>query len=100
MPEQSESIELDEHDDLPEQMQVRRAKRDQLAAIGRDPYPVSLPVTTTIAAVRAAHPDLEPDTATGDIVGITGRVIYRRNTGKLCFATLRSGSGEIGRAHV
>ncbi len=84
----------EEHDDLPEQMRIRQAKRDRLVEVGRDPYPVSLPVTSTIAAVRAAHPDLEPDTATGDIVGITGRVIFSRNTGKLCFATLRSGSGD------
>ena len=82
-----------EHDDLPEQMRIRQDKRERLTAAGRDPYPVSLPITTTISAVRAAHPDLEPDTSTGDVVGITGRVIYSRNTGKLCFATLRAGSG-------
>ena len=39
--------------------------------------------------MRAAHPDLPPDTGTGDVVGVTGRVIFLRNTGKLCFATLR-----------
>ena len=43
--------------------------------------------------MRAAHPDLPPDTATGDTVGVTGRVIFLRNTGKLCFATLREGDG-------
>ena len=80
-------------DDLPEQMRIRLEKREALGASGRDPYPVSVPVTRTIAQVRAAHPDLEPDTATGDIVGIAGRVIFVRNTGKLCFATLRAGDG-------
>ena len=88
------SPEIDDQDDLPEQMRIRREKRDQLQALGRDPYPVTLPVTTTIAAVRAAHPDLPIDTATGEFVGITGRVIFSRNTGKLCFATLRSGAGD------
>jgi lysyl-tRNA synthetase, class II len=43
--------------------------------------------------VREAHPDLPPDTATGERVGVTGRVIFLRNTGKLCFATLREGDG-------
>ena len=43
--------------------------------------------------MRAAHPDLPADTATGDTVGVTGRVIFLRNTGKLCFATLREGDG-------
>ena len=80
-------------EDLPEQMRIRREKRDRLAEIGRDPYPVSLPVTDTLAAVRERHPDLPVDTETGDIVGVTGRVIFIRNTGKLCFATLRAGDG-------
>ena len=80
-------------DDLPEQMRVRRDKRDRLLASGREPYAVRLPVTHTIAQVRAAYPDLEVDVATGDRVGIAGRVIFQRNTGKLCFATLRAGDG-------
>lgn len=83
----------EENDDLPEQMRIRAAKRTALAAAGMDPYPVSLPITTTIAQVRAAHPDLEPDVATGEQVGLAGRVIFARNTGKLCFATLRAGDG-------
>ena len=45
--------------------------------------------------VRADHPDLEPGTATGDKVGVTGRVMLARNTGKLCFATIRDGSGDL-----
>ena len=49
--------------------------------------------THSLREVRAAHPDLPPDTATGDVVGVTGRVIFLRNTGKLCFATLREGDG-------
>ena len=80
-------------DDLPEQMRVRHDKRQRLLDSGAEAYPVTLGVTTTIPAVRAAYPDLDPDTATGDIVGIAGRVIFIRNTGKLCFATLRAGDG-------
>ncbi len=83
----------DPEEDLPEQMRIRRDKREQLAASGREPYAIGLPITTTIAAVRAAHPNLEPDVATGDTVGIAGRIIFQRNTGKLCFATLRAGDG-------
>ena len=83
----------DPDDDLPEQMRIRREKREQLAGKGMEPYAIGLPITTTIAAVRAAHPDLPEDTATGDRVGIAGRVIFSRNSGKLCFATLRAGDG-------
>ncbi len=82
-------------DELPEQMRVRRAKLDRLRESGIDPYPVTVPRTTTLAAVRAAHPDLEPDTMTGEQAGVTGRVIFFRNTGKLCFATLREGDAEL-----
>ncbi|MFC8453614.1 bifunctional lysylphosphatidylglycerol synthetase/lysine--tRNA ligase LysX [Kitasatospora sp. NPDC057223] len=82
-------------DDLPEQMRVRREKLDRLRAAGVDPYPVGFPRTTTIADLRAKHPDLEPDTATGERAGVTGRVILSRTGGKLCFATLRDGSGDL-----
>jgi lysyl-tRNA synthetase class 2 len=82
-------------DDLPEQLRVRRAKLDRLRDAGIDPYPVAVPRTATLAEVREKHPDLEPDTLTGEKVGITGRVIFVRNTGKLCFATLREGDAEL-----
>ena len=83
------------YDDLPEQLRVRREKLDRLRAQGVDPYPLGFPRTTTIADLRAAHPDLGPDLATGDRVGVVGRVVLSRTGGKLCFATLRDGSGEI-----
>ncbi|MFJ5922257.1 bifunctional lysylphosphatidylglycerol synthetase/lysine--tRNA ligase LysX [Kitasatospora sp. NPDC092948] len=82
-------------DDLPEQMRVRREKLDRLRAAGIDPYPVGFPRTSTIAELRDKHPDLAPDTATGERVGITGRVVLARTGGKLCFATLRDGSGDL-----
>ena len=80
-------------DDLPEQMRIRREKRERLLAAGVDPYPVELPRTHSLAEIRAAYSELPTDTATGDIVGVTGRVMFLRNTGKLCFATLREGDG-------
>jgi lysyl-tRNA synthetase class 2 len=82
-------------DELPEQLRVRRAKLDRLRESGVDPYPVTVPRTTSLAAVREAHQDLPPDTTTGEKVGVTGRVIFFRNTGKLCFATLREGDAEL-----
>lgn len=79
--------------DLPEQMRVRRAKRAELIAAGTDPYPVEVPRTHSLRQVREAHPGLPADTATGETVAVAGRVIFVRNTGKLCFATLREGDG-------
>jgi len=80
-------------DELPEQMRVRRAKRAAMLERGRDPYPVAVERTHSLREVREAHPDLPVDTATGAAVAVTGRVIFVRNTGKLCFATLREGDG-------
>src|SRR6478609_10836725 len=61
----------------------------------RAPWPVGVPRTASLADVRAAYPDLAPDAATGMQVGVTGRVIFVRNTGKLCFARLREGDAEL-----
>lgn len=80
-------------EDLPEQLRIRREKRERLLSEGTDPYPVTLPITHSLAEVRAEHPDLPTDTATGQEVGVAGRVMFLRNTGKLCFATLRQGEG-------
>jgi lysyl-tRNA synthetase, class II len=81
--------------DIPEQMRVRMAKREALLEAGIDPYPVGFPRTATIAEVRAGHEGLPPDTATGDEVGVTGRVMLSRIGGKLCFATIRDATGDI-----
>lgn len=80
-------------DDQPEQIRIRLEKRARLLAEGTSPYPVTLPVTRTIAQVRAAYPDLEPGTETSDEVGVAGRVVFLRITGKLCFAMLQDGAG-------
>lgn len=84
-------------DDLPEQLRIRRAKRERLLADGIDPYPVGVDRTATLADIRARHVDLEPNVETGDFVGVAGRVLNIRNSGKLCFATLREGgAGDTG----
>jgi lysyl-tRNA synthetase, class II len=85
----------DDRGHLPEQMQVRLAKVDRIRAAGGDPFPVGFPRTTTIAEIREKYPDLEADTATGEKVGVTGRVVLSRIGGKLCFATIRDGTGDI-----
>ncbi|MDX6741805.1 bifunctional lysylphosphatidylglycerol synthetase/lysine--tRNA ligase LysX [Actinocorallia sp. A-T 12471] len=81
--------------DVPEQMRVRLEKVARLRESGVDPYPVNFPRTHTIAEVRAKYPDLEPGTETGEKVAIAGRVMLSRIGGKLCFATLRDGTGDL-----
>lgn len=80
-------------DDLPEQMQIRRDKRRRLLESGREPYPVSVPVTHTIEQVREEFDGIGAGEMTGAQVAVGGRVLFIRNTGKLCFASLRSGAG-------
>ena len=87
------SAAVDPQDDVPEQFRIRQGKRQRLVDEGRQPYPVAVPRTHSLSEVRAAHPALAADTASGDIVGVTGRVVFARNSGKLCFATLQEGDG-------
>jgi lysyl-tRNA synthetase class 2 len=80
-------------DDLPEQLRIRREKRAGLIERGVEPYPVSVSRTASLAEIRAKYTTLETDSTTGDIQSLTGRIIFKRDTGKLCFATLREGDG-------
>jgi lysyl-tRNA synthetase, class II len=79
--------------DLPEQVRVRRDKRARLLDEGRQPYPVGVPRTHTLAEVREAYGHLETAEETQHLVGVAGRVVFVRNTGKLAFATLQAGDG-------
>jgi len=85
-------------EEISEQKAVRLAKRERLIAasddLGLGAYPVRLPITATIPEVRDRFVGLGVDEASGQQVGLAGRIVYSRNTGKLCFATLQSGDGS------
>jgi lysyl-tRNA synthetase class 2 len=91
-------------DDVFEQKAVRLAKRERLIQERTDAaggaYPVTVPVTTTIPALRAEYAHLEAGEETGVTAGVAGRVVFSRNTGKLCFATLQAGDGSRVQAMV
>jgi lysyl-tRNA synthetase class 2 len=87
------SADTPDAEDLPEQFRIRQEKRERLLGDPTPPYPVAVPVTHTLRQVREAYPDLEVDAATGDVVGVAGRVVFARNAGKLVFATLQEGDG-------
>jgi lysyl-tRNA synthetase, class II len=94
-PREAPAIPDHEQDDLPEQIRVRREKRERLLAEGEQPYPISVPRTHTLKELRARYDaqELAADTRTGERVAVVGRVIFLRNTGKLCFVRLREGDG-------
>ena len=88
-------------EDVFEQKQVRLDKRQRLnelahGDLGAGAYPVSVAVTHRIGEIRAqfAHLEAEPDSKSGTVVGVAGRVVFQRNTGKLCFASLQAGDGS------
>ncbi len=74
-------------------MRVRQDKRARLLEQGVPPYPVGVPKTHSLAQIRQQFGELPVATETEEIVGIAGRVVFQRNTGKLCFATLQAGDG-------
>jgi lysyl-tRNA synthetase class 2 len=86
---------MSEQEGLSEQQRVRREKLDRLQAEGIPGYPVSVPRTVTNAVLRESHPDLPADSATGQTVSVAGRVMLKRDGGKLCFASLRDGTGDL-----
>ncbi|OYC98421.1 lysine--tRNA ligase [Microbacterium sp. Yaish 1] len=89
---------VDDADDVIEQKAVRLAKRERLLSERADAaggaYPVAVAVTDTIPALRERYADLEAGAETGVTASVAGRVVFSRNTGKLCFASLQSGDGS------
>lgn len=80
-----------------DQRAVRMAKRAQIIAAGQEAYPVGVPRTHSLLQVRNLWSHLAPGEESQDVVGVVGRVVFQRNTGKLCFATLQEG-GVDGKA--
>lgn len=74
-----------------EQQRIRTQKRADLLAEGKPAYPVAVPRTHSLRQIRKDWAHLAAGEETDDVVSITGRVVFIRNTGKLCFATLQEG---------
>ncbi len=73
----------------------RRRKRDVLASEGIDPYPLRFDRTATAGELHQRHEGLVPDTRTGEIVRMAGRVTSIRGHGRLSFATLQDVTGSV-----
>ncbi len=73
---------------------MRRQKRLSLLERGIEAYPVSVPITHSIAQIRADYGHLELGEETEDVAGVAGRVVFLRNTGKLCFVAIQDGEGN------
>jgi len=73
----------------------RLAKLDQLRRDGTEVYPYRFDRTHTLAQLRDAHGQLQPGAETDVHVTVAGRMMLRREQGKLIFATLRDRDDEI-----
>ncbi|MDO5034604.1 MAG: lysine--tRNA ligase [Actinomycetaceae bacterium] len=89
-----QNVESPEFQDAPEQIRVRAEKRARMLAEGIDPYPVELPITSTIKKVREDYEHLEIDEESDENVGIAGRVMFIRGSGKLQFVVIQDGEGN------
>jgi lysyl-tRNA synthetase class 2 len=73
----------------------RTARIDDLRARGDEPYPYRFDRSHTLTEVRAAWGAIEAGTETDAVVTVAGRIMLKRDTGKLVFATIRDRDGEI-----
>lgn len=94
--------------ELSEQERVRRDKRERILSTGQEAYPVQVDRTCSIREVRQRFralgqdeqpagqdgvTELKPGEETDTEVSLAGRLMFMRNTGKLCFASLQEGDG-------
>ena len=72
----------------------RRRKREELRGLGLNPYGRRVENVTPLGQVRAAH---KPEFAQeeGPAFTVAGRIILKRDMGKLSFLTLRDESGDL-----
>lgn len=70
-------------------MAFRLEKRQRIIDQGGQAYPADLRINATLAEIRKQFPDLAIGEETDTVVETAGRVMFVRNSGKLCFATLQ-----------
>ena len=73
----------------------RLARVRELRDRGEEPYPYRFDRSHTLIEIRDAWGALEPGTETEQEVSVAGRLMLKRDTGKLVFATLQDRSDQI-----
>jgi lysyl-tRNA synthetase, class II len=80
---------------LAAQRAERRAKRESLRDRGINPYPTRFDRTAPLRELHDRYSGLDPDSRSGDVVRVAGRVVSQRVHGRLRFATIEDSSGSI-----
>ena len=73
----------------------RLGRVGELRQQGVEPYPYRFDRTHTLTEVRAEWGGLPEGTETDHAVAVAGRVMLKRDSGKLVFATIRDRGGEV-----
>src|SRR5215213_10215028 len=74
--------------------QERRQKRDALREAGVDPYGRASKGVTPLATIKASYrPEMGHDG--GPVIKAAGRIVLKRDMGKLSFLTLRDETGDL-----
>lgn len=96
-PDPSEPDEVDGvAEESPSQIRVHRFdKLHRLREAGVNPYPYRFERTHTLGEIRAEHGGLEAGTETEVEVRVAGRLLLKREQGRLTFATLRDRDAEL-----
>ena len=74
---------------------VRRAKLEALNTAGVEAYRDRWDVTAHAGELEQRYEGLEPGAETEDVVSLAGRLVAKRDQGKVIFLVIRDGSGEI-----
>jgi lysyl-tRNA synthetase class 2 len=81
--------------------EVLKARRESRERLGERAFAFSLEqalgvdVADTAAAIRTAHPALASDSLTDERRTVAGRIVLKRDIGKLVFLVLRDRSGDL-----
>jgi len=86
---------LAEHEDRSVVEQARRDKLARLRAAGVDAFPVGFRRSHTLAEVRRGWDGLAAGEESGDVVRVSGRIVLKRDMGRLAFWTLRHDGDEL-----
>jgi lysyl-tRNA synthetase class 2 len=73
----------------------RLAKVDAVRQHGYQPYPHRFDRTHVVAQLRSVHGDLEPGAETDHEVAVAGRLMLKREQGRLTFGQLRDRDDQI-----
>ena len=76
-------------------IEVRRAKREALIAAGKNPYGHAFVSTARVVELDEKYADLADGETTEDRVSLAGRLMAKRNQGKIVFGELQDPTGRI-----